>query len=631
MQIDFRTIVNAVKLPKGSALLPLFEAVVNSIQSIQEAGTANGLVKIQVIRDVPPIGNGSLEAGIHSFIIIDNGIGFNDRHFESFNVYGTDYKRLMGCKGVGRIFWLKAFSSVSVESAYREANGQVWERKFEFSISGETTGMQTRPAESKTETGAKVSLVGLSKEYKQYCPNRLETLAREIMNHCFVFLALDTCPQIILSDGDEIRSVYDVFTNDFSNCKKGLAIRSCNMNGHNLNLICAKSRASSGKHMLHFCANKREVFSACLTNFIPELAGTLDFTYNGYVTGALLDRFEYSAVSKDEIIASAIPAAREFLKNEIAAYAEKNKARIQEYVFYKNPRYITVLSRFNEYASIIPYSEDDAKLELELFKLEQTLKQKIKMEHADFMKLGSKSFELNEFSSESCKALIKELSDLAKGTMADSVAYRKALLETMARFLEFNNRSLEKLVHSLIFPISPTLITSASDCSHNLWIIDEKLAYLHYLASDKPLTEDSDIQIFESAFAFAVDFDKSLPSNIAIVSFKRPRRTDQECIGQVLNFIRLIREGMCKDKHGQPVSVTSVNIRFNCHIICDINEDMTEFLENRNFRTADGISYYSYFDTFNAFLEIIPYSKLLINAINRNNILFDQAFASKKN
>jgi hypothetical protein len=32
----------------------------------------------------------------------DNGVGFNEKNFASFDVYGSDYKLDMGCKGVGR-------------------------------------------------------------------------------------------------------------------------------------------------------------------------------------------------------------------------------------------------------------------------------------------------------------------------------------------------------------------------------------------------------------------------------------------------------------------------------------------------------------------------------------------------
>lgn len=671
MQINFRAIVSAVKLPKGSALLPLFEAVVNSIQSIQEAGTQNGLVEIKITRDVAPIGSESWEAGIHSFVISDNGIGFNDRHFESFNVYGTDYKRLMGCKGVGRVLWLKAFSSVNIESSYRAPNGQLWDRKFGFSISGEMTGTENCPAVSNTETGAKVSLVGFSNEYKQHCPKRLDTLAREVMNHCFAFLALEVCPKIVIIDGEESRCVNDVFTESI-NDKNDLSVINFNANGNNFNLICAKSHSPSmDRHMLHFCANKREVFGENLSKFMPELTGKLadskgEFTYNGYVTGALLDDningdrtdfsfsriisesdedqleldgFKCRPVSKAEIIASAIPVAREFLKNEISACVEKNKARIEEYVFSKNPRYRTVLSHCSECASRIPYTNDDSKLELELFKSEQALKLKTKIEQSELLgkELGSISVSDLKTYEDAREALMKKLSDLGKGALADYVVHRKAMLETFSKCLEYHDEdkrmyALEKSVHSLIFPLTTTSDNIEYN-QHNLWIIDEKLAYHYYLASDKPISKNSskepDIAIFEPAFAFAGDIDRSSLNNITIIEFKRPGRTDKECVEQVLTYMSLIREGKCKDRHGRPVTEADMsNMRFSCYILCDLNADMKTFLEfRRNFhRTPDGTSYYMYFDNFNAYIEIMPYSKLINDARMRNKILFDQLF-----
>lgn len=41
----------------------------------------------------------------------------------------------------------------------------------------------------------------------------------------------------------------------------------------------------------------------------------------------------------------------------------------------------------------------------------------------------------------------------------------------------------EKNIHQLIFPMTKTS-DDIDYLQHNLWIIDEKLAYHHYLASD---------------------------------------------------------------------------------------------------------------------------------------------------
>jgi hypothetical protein len=75
--------VSATNLPKGKALLPLFEAVVNAHQAIEEAGGRNHSIRIVAERQ------GNLHddkpGPIEAFTITDTGIGFTAANFESFN------------------------------------------------------------------------------------------------------------------------------------------------------------------------------------------------------------------------------------------------------------------------------------------------------------------------------------------------------------------------------------------------------------------------------------------------------------------------------------------------------------------------------------------------------------------
>ena len=47
-------------------------------------------------------------AEFESFAVIDNGSGFNDANYDSFETVDTQYKQQFGGKGLGRFSWLKA-------------------------------------------------------------------------------------------------------------------------------------------------------------------------------------------------------------------------------------------------------------------------------------------------------------------------------------------------------------------------------------------------------------------------------------------------------------------------------------------------------------------------------------------
>jgi hypothetical protein len=663
--------VDAVKLPRGSSLLPLYEAIVNSIQSIQEAKIRNGKIDIHVERDIVPLGSEYWETDIHSFVIADNGVGFNDKHYESFNVYGTDCKLDIGCKGVGRVFWLKAFSDVFVESHYKNERNEMWKRKFRFLVSGEMSEVENHPVHNITETGAKVSLVNFSKKYMQNCHKKIDALARDIMNHCFAFLALDVCPVITISDGKEVRIVNDLFS-EYTNKGKNMAVNEFEVRGAIFHLISTKSyAASSDKHMLHFCAHKREVYSENISKLIPELNGRLydgnkPFTYSGFVTGGFFDdkinsertNFTLSKESDEEqqvsanaditmiaIKTSTIPIVRKFLEKEIASYTLKNKDRIEGYVSQRNPRFRTLLSYCSECIASIPYTKDDNSLELELFKSEQAFRLQIKIEQSELLNNEFGSITNIEKYQDARELLAMKLSSLGKDALAEYIIHRKVMLDLLAKSLEYSDEakkkySLERNVHSLIFPLT----TTSDDIdykSHNLWIIDEKLAYHYYLASDKPIStyqiiksdsrKEPDIAIFDPAFALTEDTDRSALNNITIIEFKRPGRTDLDCIDQVIDYIKLIRAGQSKDRYGQIFTEDNLDkMRFTCYIICDVNYDLIKRLSISSFHKApDGFRYYSHYKLFNASIEIIPYSVLINDSIKRNKVFFDQLFKQK--
>src|SRR5262245_48543673 len=110
-------------LPKSRALLPLFEAVVNAIQAVDEVHGADmdsARIEVRIVRDqqLPlPSGGGpqaAIAPPIIGFVVTDNGEGFHDANMASFETLDSEYKSKHGCRGAGRLLWLKAFKKVEV-------------------------------------------------------------------------------------------------------------------------------------------------------------------------------------------------------------------------------------------------------------------------------------------------------------------------------------------------------------------------------------------------------------------------------------------------------------------------------------------------------------------------------------
>ena len=76
----------------------------------------------------------------------------------------------MGCKGVGRVIWLKAFSKVLIESTYLGDDEKYYERNFDFSIF-EKTKLTANQLSGKTKPGTKVILRAIFKSIKANAQN----------------------------------------------------------------------------------------------------------------------------------------------------------------------------------------------------------------------------------------------------------------------------------------------------------------------------------------------------------------------------------------------------------------------------------------------------------------------------
>ena len=171
--LDIRGQLNNIRLAESKALWPLFEAVVNSIQAIEDSPNRNnGKIYISAQREISY--NGTLDSNkeflerFESFSITDNGIGLDEQNYKSFNTAYSTLKAKKGCKGIGRFLWLKAFKEVTLESNYFE-NGIYYNRNFTFSPDGIIPEDNIKISEDQ-QLVTRITLKEFLAPYKQSCP-----------------------------------------------------------------------------------------------------------------------------------------------------------------------------------------------------------------------------------------------------------------------------------------------------------------------------------------------------------------------------------------------------------------------------------------------------------------------------
>ena len=225
IEVDLEGIVNSLQLKEPRAVVPVLECIVNSIQSIQygDAGeridpemvsekSAEGHVTVTV--DGPhqmkaPVGEG-YTVKPQKIVIEDDGPGFRHIDFESFNRIGTQRKAKLGCKGIGRTSWLRVFRETHVDSVYRNGDGALRRRRFDFSLPDGITNHSEEDVPLDTKVSTTVTLDGFREGFDNF-PNKADMLARQIFMHCISFFLSGKCPTITVKIGEDsvvVNSLY---------------------------------------------------------------------------------------------------------------------------------------------------------------------------------------------------------------------------------------------------------------------------------------------------------------------------------------------------------------------------------------------------------------------------------------
>ena len=212
-------------------------------------------------------------AHFDSFVVTDNGNGFNTENYGSFMEAYSQFKVKKGCKGIGRFLWLKAFNSVSINSTYFEKT-QWHNRSFDFSLSGITPEQNDRLVTP--ETTAQQTIVRLNdfmNPYRDSVPYSLESLAKKLIEHCLPYFITGSCPQIVLRDSlEESLDLNNYYEKTY---KDSLHQDKIELDGKDYTLYHMFLTDGADKHELHLCANNREVKSYTLSAYISDMKNKL--------------------------------------------------------------------------------------------------------------------------------------------------------------------------------------------------------------------------------------------------------------------------------------------------------------------------------------------------------------------
>ena len=655
-------------LPLTHALHPLFEAVVNSIHSIDAAinmgtysSTVEGNITISIIRSPQSSAFEDTKSDIIGFEIIDNGVGFNSDNHKSFQILDSEHKISLGCRGVGRLLWLKAFSQVCVKSSFGE-NLQIKTRQFDFNVDNDihNENIDITP-NAKIETSIK--LKNIRKEYSKYLKKLPQSIAHDLLEHClWYFIREGGAPEIIIVDNNERISLQKDYENLMINAsdKDSFEIKSTVFE-----ITHVKLKSSlQNKRSINYSAASRVVKEENLQGKIPGLFGILNdgnenFAYLCFLTSSYLtekvnpERFGFNIsetvegiyadleISFNEIRENALVIITEYLDK----YLQENKLigikRLTDFVHSKAPKYRPILDHISEKEKIVDPNITDKELDIKLHLLLMAFETELLADGHDLMvPNGLKKEDYNK----RIDKYLSKASDLKRSDLANYVAHRKVILDILNYAIQKGKDgkySKEEVLHKLIMPMQKVSDEVRFEDS-NLWLVDERLAFHNYLASDKtinsmPITDSKSnkepdilgLNVYDNPLL--VNDGDSLPlGTITVVEIKRPMRNDAKAgeekdpIEQALNYLNRVREGNAVTAAGRPIP-DSKHIPGFCYVICDITPTIKERCDFLDLRiTSDKMGYFGHHKRYNSYIEVISFDRLSNMARERNKAFFDK-------
>jgi hypothetical protein len=649
-------------LPAGKPLLPLFDALINSIHAIEDrrkrGWAGRGSITISVRRDlsqkqIESAAGTTTDEPVSGFVVEDDGIGFDEPNRESFETADSRYKKARGSKGVGRFLWLKAFQRVSVESTFAGPDEKLVLRTFTFELPNGVVGERTEASQT-NHTGTRLTLQGYLEPYRAKCPKSLRAIADRIVEHCFALLLPDTAPLVQLKDDHEVLELNQLAREHRTVASDPIAF---SLKGNELRIQHFHVSAKGAKPIIHFLADGREVHSEPpaapdVNQRIPDGAGG-SFVIVSLVSGVLLDRnltaertgFTFPRRG-DDLLAEevTIDDLREAANARVAEHAEplvaplqaKKMERIEEAIRTQYPQYYPLLRRKDDLAQIPPDLSSD-KLEIELHKIRAKHAVETKEKVQDLLKDT-----VWEGYEERQKQVIDELNDVGKAALIENVVHRRLVLEILAKHLQRRSEGvpgyyLEKDVHRIIFPMDKTSDEVPFE-QQNLWVIDERLTFHRYLASDKALQavevlnsdekDRPDLVIWNLPVALSEEPNATTQQAITVIEFKQPMRKnypakEEDPAEQVTRYVRKIQSDEAEDKEGRPLRAYQ-NSPFYAYVLCDLTIPLTTRLSDAGFlEMPDRSGYFFYNPNRRLWIEVLSYSKVVEDARKRNRALFE--------
>jgi hypothetical protein len=657
--------------------------LLNSIISLKqsEIKKEERKIQVQIFRGSPPTQTNTENINTISNIkIIDNGIGFNEKNYESFKTPLSQlHKDTFGCKGVGRFTGLAAFQEIHVSSNFFENN--IWKyREFKFNAAKEIYDIVENNNSDTHEYKTVVELINCNNSIiLDKTAISVQDIGSEIMQHCLIYYLGGDLPLIEVWDKEKednsVERVNDLYKKLEKEREKFFEVK-----GQPFNVYIMKTLKESRRinHYIHYCANSRVSGKPKNLNKVnsifsyPIVKDGKQYFLDNYVVSDYLNKKAYKSRngftipqendnalynSSEEISFQDIETKLSLVLEEefnefVRKSKDKNIEEIENYIETKAPRYRSFLKN-REILGAIQYGLDDDKKEEVLYNMAFKASKKVDEQIRKFIntkKIDKESIEL-------IKNEIKAKTAYDADKLADYMVSRKAIIELLDKYLEADGNGdykLESDLHNLIFPMGFTNEEIDYE-SHNLWLLDERFATYKFIGSDKSLTsvsqkksskepdlimtnENEQIQLFDNRLSYGQSNSGEI-SSLVIFEFKRPGETAHQknktdYRWEFSDLVEIYFDDFLykpdkKNYKGKHIKVGKTTPKFGYVILDVIPTQLEDYNIGRGWQKTPFGSFYKMWGELHLHIEVLTFRQMIDFASARHNPFFDKLFNGK--
>ena len=660
MRMDLQGRLRNTKVATQDAFVPVFEAIVNSIHSIEdrfglEYAAEKGRIQVHVHRvqqfHLPGMAGRPRVESVESFTVVDNGVGFTDPNLTSFETADSTAKIERGGKGIGRLTWLVVFEKVEVESRFLGDEDRLRRRSFTFSPT--ETGISDfsdEALESKETIETQVRLVGVRKSYEEPQRKGLEVIAERVFEHCFNYFVVGNCPRVTIiehrADGISEAVVNDLIQ-ELSNSEQ----EQLKVGEHDLVLCHVQQRHASGrKHLGHLLANDRVVSSFPLADVSDLGANPIrgeqgePLVHHAFVGGPALDSAAdatrtYFVLPDGKPIHEAsglldLKTLREEvgrvvnnrLKEVLEAERKATLEKVERHIRTEQPEYSRLLEQKPDELARIKWTDNSRLMDEALYRVKQGWDFEIRQhQSAVERKLVESDTDVNDLA-EQFYRVVSETNLAGQDDLVRYVVKRRAVIQLLQKLISRQECALEEHIHRIVFPLKRTNGEVEYE-DHNLWLVDDTLSFYEFVSSDIPLSKNAaapsdslerpDILAFKTGDPF---------QHVSIVEFKKPDRTDNENpVAQLARYARRLREGGSMDVNGVTLPGISMSVRIDGYAIVTLNSKMESLLRDgpgEMKQVEEEWRWYGVLGNLNMNVEVLDFRAFVRRAQQRNQAFF---------